>query len=147
LRSEYRAAYKQAEPAHQIEEPPVRKSIVFQSAFITLMIVSLSVNAQQSSSEPAAPAQPAQSQAPPSNAAPAAPAAPSDETLKKAKAVGLHAETRKGETVYCYEDANLGTKFTTKKCVPPSQLDALIAQRQANTDAFTQRPMTGTSTR
>jgi hypothetical protein len=76
-----------------------------------------------------------------------APATPSDETLKKAKAAGLHAENRKGTTVYCYEDATIGTRFTTKKCVDGSQLDALIAQRHAVRDAAMQGPMTGTSSR
>lgn len=76
-----------------------------------------------------------------------APAAPSDETLKKAKSAGLHAETHKGVTVYCYEDANLGTRFTTKKCVDGSQLDQLVALRQAARDGALQRPPTGTSAR
>ena len=127
---------------------------------MSLMIASLPLCAQQSSTSPPAtstatttPA-PADSQPPPSQPPPSqppasnsAPAAPSDETLKRAKAAGLHAETRKGATVYCYEDANIGTRFTTKKCVDVSQLDALIAQRQADKDAALQRPMTGTGSR
>ena len=94
----------------------------------------------QSTTAPAAPATT-------SPAAPAAPAAPSDETLKKAKSIGYHAETRKGATVYCREDANIGTHFTTKKCVDGSQLDAVIAQQQELKDATLQRPMTGTGSR
>lgn len=141
----------------------MRHWIFSQPVLMSLLIASLPVCAQQSSTStpptstsattpPASststtttePSQPTQSQPPPSTTAPAA---PSDETLKKAKAVGLHAETRKGATVYCYEDANIGTHFTTKKCVDASQLDTLIAQRQANKDATLQRPMTGTSSR
>jgi hypothetical protein len=101
--------------------------------------------------ETPASAPPASSTSTPTSTAttPAAPAnaAPSEETLKKAKAAGLHAETRKGATVWCYEDANLGTRFTTKKCVDGSQLDALIAQRQAVRDNAMQRPMTGTGSK
>jgi hypothetical protein len=137
----------------------VRHWIFSQPLLMSLMIASLPVCAQQSSTtapaasttatQPSEPAQsqPAQSTTAPANTAPAAPAAPSDDTLKRAKAAGLHAETRKGATVYCYEDATIGTHFTTKKCVDPSQLDALIAQRQAIKDATLQRPMTGTGSR
>jgi hypothetical protein len=63
-----------------------------------------------------------------------APAKPSEETLKKAKAMGLHAEVRKGVTVYCWEDSNTGSRFPTKKCANETQLDDIIAQRQAMQD-------------
>ncbi len=61
----------------------------------------------------------------------AAPPGPSAEMLKKAKDVGLHPENRRGATVYCWEDAEVGTRFKTKKCVPESQLDELVARREA----------------
>jgi chorismate synthase len=38
--------------------------------------------------------------------------------------------------VYCWEDANIGSPFKTKKCVGESQLDELISQRQAQRDAL-----------
>jgi hypothetical protein len=63
-----------------------------------------------------------------------APAKPSEETLKKAKAMGLHAEVRKGVTVYCWEDSNTGSRFPTKKCADENQLNDIIQQRQAMQD-------------
>ena len=50
----------------------------------------------------------------------------SEDTLKRAKAVGLHPEVRKGVTVYCWEDADLGTHFPSKKCVDENRLDEMI---------------------
>lgn len=124
------------------------------------MIAALPVYAQESSTPPppasSAPAStPAPAAATPApaatTAAPAAstpaPASSSDADLKKARAAGLRPETRKGATVYCYEDSNIGSHFTTKKCVDASQLDALIAQRQATKNAVMQGPMMGTSSK
>ncbi|MGB6307903.1 MAG: hypothetical protein WBF89_08935 [Steroidobacteraceae bacterium] len=70
------------------------------------------------------------------------PAPPSDETLKKAKSLGMHPEVRKGVTNYCWEDASIGSRFPTKKCVDASQLDEVIAQREADKDNM-RRVMTG----
>ena len=120
---------------------------------MSLMIAALPVYAQESSTPP-----PPASSAPASTPAPAAataapaastpaPASSSDADLKKARAAGLRPETRKGATVYCYEDSNIGSHFTTKKCVDASQLDALIAQRQATKNAVMQGPMMGTSSK
>ena len=63
-----------------------------------------------------------------------APAKPSEETVKKAKSLGLRPEVSKGVTRYCVEDANTGTRFPTKKCWSEIQLDDAIAQRQAMQD-------------
>ncbi len=68
--------------------------------------------------------------------APAAPA-PSPETLKKARDAGLKPEVHKGTTVYCWEDAEIGTHFKTKKCVNDTQLAQVIEQRQAAKDQLT----------
>jgi len=86
------------------------------------------VYAQQPPTETAAP--PA-AQAPP---AATPPPGPSADTLKRAKAVGLHPEMRKGVTVYCWEDATIGTRFTTKKCVDEDQLVDMIHQREVQQD-------------
>jgi hypothetical protein len=48
--------------------------------------------------------------------------------------MGLHAEVHNGATQYCWEDANLGTRFPTKKCIGEDQLNDLVAQRQATQD-------------
>jgi hypothetical protein len=89
-------------------------------------------------SEATAPAAaPAQTSTPPATqttASESAAAKPSDATVKLAKSMGLHPEVRKGVTQYCWEDANLGTRFPTKKCVGEDQLTDLVAQRQATQD-------------
>jgi hypothetical protein len=74
---------------------------------------------------------------PPAAQAPAGdspPPGPSAETLKRAKAVGLRPEVRKGVTVYCWEDADTGTRFKTKKCVDENRLAEMIQQREAQRD-------------
>jgi hypothetical protein len=62
---------------------------------------------------------------------------PSPETLKMARDNGLKPEVRKGVTVYCWEDADVGTRFKTKKCVDEARLPDVIAQRQAQRDQLT----------
>jgi hypothetical protein len=125
----------------------VRYRTFSQPLFISLMIAALPVCAQEASTATPPPTSTSATTTPAPASSPA-PAASADEDLKKAKANGLHAETRKGATVYCYEDATIGTRFTTKKCVNGgAQLDALIAQRQAAKDSNLQRPMTGTGSR
>jgi hypothetical protein len=65
----------------------------------------------------------------------ATPAAPSEETIKKAKQAGMHAEVNKnGMTLFCWEDATVGTRFKTKKCIDQTQVDAVALQRQAAKD-------------
>ena len=72
----------------------------------------------------------------PSDAAPPAAPGPDAATLKKARDAGLKPEVRKGVTVFCWEDADIGSRFKTKKCVDESRLDDIIAQRQAQRDAL-----------
>jgi hypothetical protein len=109
-----------------------------------MLAAALPAYSQQSSAPPAntSAAAPAQTSTP-SAATPSAaqtttsdsaPAKPSDATIKIAKSMGLHAEVRKGVTQYCWEDANLGTRFPTKKCVGEDQLSDLVAQRQVTQD-------------
>lgn len=61
-------------------------------------------------------------------------ASPSPETIKKARDAGLKSEVRKGVTIFCWEDADIGTRFKTKKCVDETRLAELIEQRQAQRD-------------
>lgn len=55
---------------------------------------------------------------------------PSAATLKAARQAGLHPETKNGVTMFCWEDANIGTRFKTKKCVDESRLGEVLEQRQ-----------------
>jgi hypothetical protein len=82
----------------------------------------------------AAPAQTSTPAAAQTTVSDSAPAKPSEETVKKAKSMGLHAEVRNGVTVYCWEDSNTGSRFPTKKCANETQLDDIIQQRQAMQD-------------
>ncbi|MGO9991593.1 MAG: hypothetical protein ACLPTF_03630 [Steroidobacteraceae bacterium] len=79
----------------------------------------------------AAPTPPAaQAAAPTATQAAAAPAGASAETIKKARQAGYHQEVRKGVTLFCHEDATIGTHFTSKKCVDESGLAAVLDLRQ-----------------
>jgi hypothetical protein len=64
-------------------------------------------------------------------AAASAPAAPSADLIKKARAAGFKPETQKdGTTMFCYKDADTGTRFQTKKCVDQDHLNAVLNLRQ-----------------
>ena len=65
-------------------------------------------------------------------ATPAPPPGPSPETIKKATDAGLKPEVHRGVTMFCWEDANVGTRFKTKKCVGALELDGVIEQREAD---------------
>jgi hypothetical protein len=67
--------------------------------------------------------------------------------LKKARSLGMHAETRSsGATVFCWEDADIGTRFTTKKCATEAQLEQVIEQKELLRDQM-RRGMTGSSSK
>jgi hypothetical protein len=82
----------------------------------------------------AAPAQTSTPAAAQTTASDSARAKPSEETVKKAKRMGLHAEVRNGVTVYCWKDSNTGSHIPTEKCADEDQLDDIIRQRQAMQD-------------
>ena len=46
------------------------------------------------------------------------------ETYKKAKALGYQARVRNGVTVFCHNDAVIGTRFPTERCVRADSIDA-----------------------
>jgi hypothetical protein len=54
---------------------------------------------------------------------------PPADTIKKARQAGYHKETLKGGTVFFKEDANLGTRFTSKKCINQDELASILEQR------------------
>src|SRR5262249_20961418 len=60
-----------------------------------------------------------------------APPGPSAQTLRRAKALGLKPEVRKGATVYCWKDASLGTRFETKKCVDENGLASMVQRLES----------------
>jgi hypothetical protein len=107
-----------------------------------------SAYAQQPADPATAPTSTSSTTPPPAAAPPPAdapPPGPSKETLRKARGLGMHPEhTSSGKTVYCWEDADTGTHFKTKKCVDEYQLQATMEQRQATIDNLS-RSMNGTS--
>ena len=106
-----------------------------------------SAYAQQASDSATAPTSASATPGPAAAAPPAdaPPPGPSKETLRKARNLGMHPEhTNSGKTVYCWEDADTGTHFKTKKCVDEYQLQAVMEQRQALIDNLS-RSMNGTS--
>ena len=92
------------------------------------------VSAATTTATAAAPAQTSTPAAAQTTASDSAPAKPSEATVKKAKRLGLHAEVRNGATVYCWKDANIGTRIPTEKCADEDQLDVIIQQREAVVD-------------
>jgi hypothetical protein len=76
----------------------------------------------------------ASSSAPASSSARATSAAtddPSPDLIKKAHREGYKPEKQKnGETLFCHKDADIGTRFETKKCVKPDEIQVVIDARQ-----------------
>jgi hypothetical protein len=63
--------------------------------------------------------------------------------IKKARSEGFKAEKQKnGATLFCYKDASLGTKFETKKCITPDELQIVIDARQDQRNQMRQRGCT-----
>jgi hypothetical protein len=69
---------------------------------------------------------------------PERPTAPSGATIKKARAAGFKAEVRNGRTMFCWQDPNTGTRFTTKKCVDETRLSFILQERQETRDRLKQ---------
>ena len=99
----------------------------------TLLGLTAPLYAQQSSTDTpassAAPA-PAASSATQSSSS-STDSKPDAAMLKRAKDAGLKPETHNGKTLYCWEDASIGTRFATKKCTDDTGLSQMIAQREA----------------
>jgi hypothetical protein len=55
---------------------------------------------------------------------------PSADIIKRAKNAGLHPEQRHGQTMFCWEDASLGSRFTTKKCTDEAGLYEILLLRE-----------------
>jgi hypothetical protein len=71
-------------------------------------------------------------------AAASAPAKAANEAsvAKKAREAGWRPEAHNGETVYCRDDAQVGSRFPTRRCVHESQLLVLLDQAQADKDSL-----------
>ncbi len=86
---------------------------------------------------PAAQAPPAPAAAPAAAAAPTPTATPggvSPETFKKATRMGLRPRQRKGTTMFCKDDADIGTRFVTEHCYAADTVDDVIRQMEQMQD-------------
>ena len=59
--------------------------------------------------------------------------------VKKAKQTGWRPEIHNGNTVYCRNDAEVGSRFSTRRCVSEIQLANLIEQAEFDKDQLKQR--------
>jgi hypothetical protein len=84
-------------------------------------------------------AQPAANPAPPPTAA--AQAAARAALLKKGRMLGYHPVERNGQTVYCHNEAPLGSRFEKTSCLSEDDLAAAMQRRDAMQDDMT-RPGT-----
>jgi hypothetical protein len=58
---------------------------------------------------------------------------------KKAKEAGWRPEMRNGATVYCRQDAVVGSRFTQKRCATESQLAAVLERQEYEREQLKQR--------
>jgi pyruvate/2-oxoglutarate dehydrogenase complex dihydrolipoamide acyltransferase (E2) component len=78
--------------------------------------------ASTSTAPPAAPAAQA-------STAPAQPQGPSADVIKQARQAGYHMKTSHGNYYFCKEDADIGSRLATEKCIDSDAL-ALTLERQ-----------------
>ena len=82
-------------------------------------------NAQAAANAKAAATAPAQ---------PATPIEPSPAARKKAQNYGFHAEIYDGKTMFCRDDAALGTRLVSKRCMDADQFEDYAVQLQIARD-------------
>jgi hypothetical protein len=58
---------------------------------------------------------------------------------KKAKEAGWRPEVRSGATVYCRQDAVVGSRFTQKRCASESQLAGVLERQEYEREQLKQR--------
>lgn len=62
---------------------------------------------------------------------------------KKAKRAGWRAEVKDGNTVYCRDDPQVGSRFSSRRCVNETQLATLMEQAEFDKDQLKQRGCSG----
>lgn len=83
-----------------------------------------------------------QASSPPKDAPQKMTASPSADVVKRARDAGFKPEVRNGVTVYCWKDADTGSRLPTKKCVGEDQMEMMLERRQAQRDAIQQNNST-----
>ena len=69
-------------------------------------------------------------------AAPVAKIGATPEAIKKARDFGFHAEVFSGKTFFCREDATVGTRLTSKRCIDAMQFEDYAVQLQIARDTM-----------
>ena len=64
---------------------------------------------------------------------------------KQARQAGWRPEAHNGETVYCRDDPQIGSRFATRRCVHESQLLVLLEQAQFEKDTLKNGSCNGAS--
>jgi hypothetical protein len=62
------------------------------------------------------------------------------ELLKQAQAMGYSPEMRGGNTIFCKEETELGSRFTRKTCLSEHDMSTVIEQQQQQQDVFRNHP-------
>jgi hypothetical protein len=62
---------------------------------------------------------------------------------KKAKRAGWRTEVKDGNTVYCRDDPQVGSRFSSRRCVNETQLATLMEQAEFDKDQLKQRGCSG----
>jgi hypothetical protein len=70
---------------------------------------------------------------------------PSPDIVKKAKQAGYRAKLRKGKTVFCKEETEIGSHFSSENCINEEQLTLALDRQQAQRDQLTNHTCTGCS--
>ena len=93
------------------------------AALITQANAAAAANAKAATTEPAA----------------SAPIEPSPAARRKARNYGFRAEIYDGKTMFCREDATLGTRLVSKKCMGADQFEDYAVQLQIARDLLRQK--------
>jgi zona occludens toxin (predicted ATPase) len=64
---------------------------------------------------------------------------PTADARKKAQVYGFHAEIYNGKMMFCKDDATLGTRLASKKCMDTSQFEDYAVQLQIARDLMKQK--------
>jgi hypothetical protein len=67
----------------------------------------------------------------------------STDSAKKAKSAGYRAKLKKGETLFCKEEVEIGSHFAAEHCIDENQLAMVLEREQAQRDQLSQRACGG----
>jgi hypothetical protein len=105
-----------------------------------------SAQSPEKENDPASPSAPGASAVAPAKTA--APERPSVEVLRQATLAGYHVrKLRQGATIFCKNEAHVGTRFSTESCIDETQLEEFLIRTQSQRDELKNRKGTSTATK